>query len=207
MMKRGNRHKKGLALLLVVMTTLTVALSGCSGDKAEDSSKITIGIPQDIDSLDPHKAEGAGTREVLFNVFEGLVKPDENGNLNPAVASDYTISDDGKTYTFTLRDGIKFHNGNPVTVEDIKYSIDRSKPVSGMPKMPVQTVSSGSITGAASTRLAAARLPNGNLKRQDSPRFFWTVMAVTAVMAEKARLPQGSVPFWKCWKPEETEHE
>ena len=125
MMKRGNRHKKGLALLLVVMTTLTVALGGCSGDKAEDSSKITIGIPQDIDSLDPHKAEGAGTREVLFNVFEGLVKPDENGNLNPAVASDYTISDDGKTYTFTLRDGIKFHNGNPVTVEDIKYSIDR----------------------------------------------------------------------------------
>ena len=126
-MRKGSYiRKKGMALLMIVLTTLTVALSGCSGDKAEeDSSKITVGIPQDIDSLDPHIAEGAGTREVLFNVFEGLVKPDENGNLNPAVASEYTISDDGLTYTFTLRDGIKFHNGNPVTVEDIKYSIDR----------------------------------------------------------------------------------
>jgi len=124
-MKRGSRRGKNLALFLIVLTTLTIALSGCAGDKAEDSSKITIGIPQDIDSLDPHKAEGAGTREVLFNIYEGLVKPDGNGNLNPAVASNYTISEDGKTYTFTLRDGIKFHNGNPVTVEDIKYSIDR----------------------------------------------------------------------------------
>ena len=126
-MRKGSYiRKKGMALLMIVLTTLTVALSGCSGDKAEeDSSKITVGIPQDIDSLDPHIAEGAGTREVLFNVFEGLVKPDENGNLNPAVASEYTISDDGLMYTFTLRDGIKFHNGNPVTVEDIKYSIDR----------------------------------------------------------------------------------
>ena len=137
MMKRGSRRGKNLALFLIVLTTLTIALSGCAGDKAEDSSKITIGIPQDIDSLDPHKAQGAGTREVLFNVYEGLVKPDENGNLNPAVASNYTISEDGKTYTFTLRDGIKFHNGNPVTVEDIKYSIDRCADTSkGDPLVP-----------------------------------------------------------------------
>ena len=136
-MKRGSRRGKNLALFLIVLTTLTIALSGCAGDKAEDSSKITIGIPQDIDSLDPHKAEGAGTREVLFNIYEGLVKPDENGNLNPAVASNYTISEDGKTYTFTLRDGIKFHNGNPVTVEDIKYSIDRCADTSkGDPLVP-----------------------------------------------------------------------
>ena len=137
MMKRGSRRGKNLALFLIVLTTLTIALSGCAGDKAEDSSKITIGIPQDIDSFDPHKAQGAGTREVLFNVYEGLVKPDENGNLNPAVASNYTISEDGKTYTFTLRDGIKFHNGNPVTVEDIKYSIDRCADTSkGDPLVP-----------------------------------------------------------------------
>lgn len=41
------------------------------------------------------------------------------------MASDYTISDDAKTYTFTLRDGVKFHNGQDVTAEDVKYSIDR----------------------------------------------------------------------------------
>ena len=65
----------------------------------------------------------------MFNIFEGLVKPDENGNLINAVASDYTISEDGLVYTFTLRDNVKFHNGNVVTCEDVKYSLER---VSGL---------------------------------------------------------------------------
>lgn len=114
-------------LLTLVFTTLTIALSACSGDKAgENSSQITIGIPQDIeDSLDPHKAVAAGTEEVLFNLYEGLVKPDSSGDLQPALASDFQISEDAATYTFTLREGVKFHDGSPVTAEDVKYSIDR----------------------------------------------------------------------------------
>lgn len=86
---------------------------------------VVVGIQQDIDSLDPHKATAAGTKEILFNIFEGLVKSDENGHLIGAVASDYTISEDGLVYTFTLRDGVKFHNGNAVTAEDVKYSLER----------------------------------------------------------------------------------
>ncbi len=58
-----------------------------------------------------------------------MVKPDENGNLVNAVASDYTVSEDGLVYTFTLREGVKFHNGNAVTAEDVKYSLER---VSGL---------------------------------------------------------------------------
>ena len=113
-------------LLTLVCAALTIALGACSGDKAgKESSQITIGIPQDVDSLDPHKAVAAGTKEVLFNVFEGLVKPDSEGNLNDAVAESHTISEDGKVYTFTLRDGVKFHDGTTVTAEDVKYSIDR----------------------------------------------------------------------------------
>ena len=132
MMKRRFGRRMGSALLMIVLTTLTIALSGCSSDKTGgDSSKFTVGIPQDIDSLDPHYATGAGTKEVLFNIFEGLVKPDENGNLNPAVASEYQISEDNKVYTFTLREGIKFHDGSAVTVEDIKYSLDRNAGTDG----------------------------------------------------------------------------
>ena len=78
-----------------------------------------------------HEDTDAGTRSVLFNVFEGLVKPTTDGDVTPAVASDYTISDDAKTYTFTLRDGITFQDGNPVTVEDIKYSLERSAEMDG----------------------------------------------------------------------------
>lgn len=87
---------------------------------------IVVGIQQDVDSLDPHKATAAGTKEILFNIFEGLVKPDENGDLMKALASDYTISEDGLVYTFTLREGVKFHNGNAVTAEDVKYSLERA---------------------------------------------------------------------------------
>jgi peptide/nickel transport system substrate-binding protein len=159
-MMKKKIGRTGSALLMVVLTTLTVALSGCSSDKAGDSakvetsaetgtdtvtstetaastettddlSKLTVGIPQDIDGLDPHNSTGAGTREVFYNIFEGLVKADSDGNLNPAVASEYTISEDSKVYTFTLRDGIKFHDGSDVTVEDIKYSLERNMGVDG----------------------------------------------------------------------------
>lgn len=86
---------------------------------------IIVGITQDLDSLDPHKAVAAGTNEVLYNIFEGLVKPDEHGNLIPAVASEYKINEEGTVYTFVLRDGVRFHDGSPVTAEDIIYSIKR----------------------------------------------------------------------------------
>ena len=119
-------RRMSLSILLSVI--LTVALCGCSGDKAVvSSSSITIGIPQDLeDSLDPHEAVAAGTKEILFNIFEGLVKPDSNGELIPAVADSYEISTDGLTYTFHLRDGVKFHNGNLVTADDVLYCIDKN---------------------------------------------------------------------------------
>lgn len=130
-MKRSkNMTKRRLMKVLFVsmLLTLTIALGGCAGDKEDGGSSesaITIGIPQDLDSLDPNRATGAGTQEILFNVYEGLYKPDSDGNLVPAVASDCVISEDGLVYTFTLRDGVKFHNGNPVTVEDVVYSMNK----------------------------------------------------------------------------------
>ncbi len=93
--------------------------------KAQTGGTVTVGITQDLDSLDPHVAMAAGTDEVLFNVFEGLVKPDQYGNVNPAVAESYVLSEDSKKYTFTLRDNVYFHNGDVVTTEDVVYSLKR----------------------------------------------------------------------------------
>ncbi|MEE1086831.1 MAG: ABC transporter substrate-binding protein [Schaedlerella sp.] len=131
--------KKVLSMLLLTTMSLTIALTGCSGDKESEQSttenntsgkpteggSIVVGITEDLDSLDPHLAVSAGTEEVLFNIFEGLVKPDSDGNLIPAVASEYAISEDAKVYTFVLREGVNFHNGQAVTAKDVKYSIDR----------------------------------------------------------------------------------
>ena len=134
--------KKVRIFLTGLLMTMAVALGGCTGDKTAETpvssaenadesgfsatGQITIGIAQDLDDgLDPHKVDAAGTREILFNVYEGLVKYDVNGNLVPAVASDYAISPDGLTYTFTLRDGVLFHDGN-AKIEEIfgKYGAE-----------------------------------------------------------------------------------
>lgn len=119
-------------LTMCVLLTMAVALGGCQGDKPQESSQIIVGIPQDLeDSLDPHKAVAAGTKEVLFNVYEGLLKPDPDGNIYPAVAESYEVSEDGKTYTFTLRKGVKFHDGSTVTAEDVKYSLEKAAGMTG----------------------------------------------------------------------------
>ena len=105
--------------------------SGGESTGREATNSVVVGITQDIDSLDPHNAEAAGTREVLFNMFEGLVKATPEGEIEPAVASDYVVSEDATNITFTLRDGISFCDGTPVTAEDVKYSIERYAGIQG----------------------------------------------------------------------------
>ena len=132
---------KGLRtfILALLVFAMTVSLCACAGDKEPSgneevetpqrvqTNEVNVGIPQDLeDSLDPHLTTAAGTREVLFNIFEGLVKPDPEGNIIPAVAQKCNVSDDAMVYTFTLREGITFHNGQAVTVDDVVYSISRA---------------------------------------------------------------------------------
>ena len=84
-----------------------------------EKNHVTIRISQDPDFLDPHKDVASATGEILYNVFEGLVKINSKGELKPALAEDYTISDDGLTYEFTVRKGVKFQNGKELTPEKV----------------------------------------------------------------------------------------
>lgn len=124
--------KKKLFLTAFSVFALTVLCACKDGTENGDISSgrsatnsIVVGITQDLDSLDPHIAVAAGTDEVLFNVFEGLVKPDKDGNFVEAVAESYAISEDALVYTFFLRENVKFHNGKTVTADDVVYSLKR----------------------------------------------------------------------------------
>ena len=134
--------KKRVFALFLSVLMLTAVLCACGDTTSEEAGgigsdttsssgeavtggELVVGISQDLgDSLDPYQLTAAGTREVLFNIYEGLVKATATGEYVPAVASDSTVSEDGLTYTFTLREGVRFHNGDTVTAEDVKYSFE-----------------------------------------------------------------------------------
>ena len=109
----------------------TAADSGTTAEAAaapKAGGSITIAISQDLDqSLDPHTSTSAGKREIFFNIFEGLVKADPDGNFVPALAESFEISDDATTFTFHIRKGVKFHNGADLTAEDVIYTLDKCR--------------------------------------------------------------------------------
>lgn len=77
-------------------------------------------------SLDPALAQGTHESWVLDHVFEGLLKRDVDGNLVAGMAKEYKLADDEVTYTFTLRDDVKWSNGDPVTAHDFEFSWKRA---------------------------------------------------------------------------------
>ncbi len=127
--------KKLTALLLVMVMSMSVFCacgknateSGSSNQEEKQTSggSVIVGITNDMDSLDPHKAVAAGTLEVLYNVFDGLVKVDSDGTMQPAIAESYEVSEDATSITFVLRDDVYFHNGDKVEAEDVIYSLKR----------------------------------------------------------------------------------
>lgn len=128
--------KKRMFAGLLSALLLVGALCGCQEEEPQEvggigsqeageekkpisGGELVIGTLQDLDeSLEPYGG-AAETREVLFNVYEGLVKADAKGDYVPAVAAESTVSEDGRTYTFPLREGVSFHNGDPVTAQDV----------------------------------------------------------------------------------------
>lgn len=87
---------------------------------------LIVGQIAEPKSLDPHAVTAVNDFRILMNVYDGLVRY-KSGTLEvePALATSWTISEDGKTYTFTLRDGVKFHDGSTFNAEAVKFNFDR----------------------------------------------------------------------------------
>ena len=95
---------------------------------AAQRTDITIGAQLEPPNLDPTAGAAAAIDEVVYaNVFEGLTRFGPDGAVLPALAADWTISDDGLVYTFNLQSGVTFHDGTDFTAEDVVFSIDRAR--------------------------------------------------------------------------------
>ena len=103
----------------------TAAAPPSSASTSSSSSLVTIAVDADLNTMDCETATD-GTSFVMQGLCEsGLTERDENGEAQPDLAESWDISDDGKTYTFHLRDGIKWSNGDPVTAADFVYGWQR----------------------------------------------------------------------------------
>jgi peptide/nickel transport system substrate-binding protein len=117
----------------MLKTALAALLCAAPAAAAEDPSVLNYGLSSDIDSLDPHWAYDATSLFVTDQVYETLVDfaGADTDRFEPRVASvvptreNGFISPDGLTYSFPLRRGLKFHDGTPVTPEDVRYSLLR----------------------------------------------------------------------------------
>lgn len=134
------------AFLLSLVLVLGVFLSACSGggsdkssgnsgdqDKGKDSGGdsqgklasdqvFNVNIKEEPPSLHPGKATDTTSGAVLTQTFEGLTRLNPDGDAEKAMASDIDVSDDKKTYTFTIRDDAKWSNGDDVTADDFAYA-------------------------------------------------------------------------------------
>ncbi|MBM7787502.1 ABC transporter substrate-binding protein [Tenggerimyces flavus] len=116
------------SIVALLVTAGCSAGSGTSNPPEQEAKELTVGLIAEPASLDFTRNDGAAIPQaLLLNVYEGLVKLDANGKIVPLLAKGYTVSDDRRTYTFTLREGAKFSNDAPFTAEDAAFSINRVK--------------------------------------------------------------------------------
>jgi len=133
--RRSFLTTTGMAAGAAMCGNATSALAASESQPSAKSDghggRLVWATPSDADALDPHAMGGWIGRCVTGQIFEGLLMFDlTNSNatyakLRPALSRSYEITEGGKVWTFTLREGVKFHDGTPFNAEAVKYNVDR----------------------------------------------------------------------------------
>jgi ABC-type transport system substrate-binding protein len=93
----------------------------------------TFARSQETETLDPEQTTAVSSAQVDFLLYDTLTSLDANNTVKPGLADKWTISPDGKSYTFTLHPGVRFASGKPLTSADVKYTLDRWRTLKGSP--------------------------------------------------------------------------
>ncbi len=126
--------KRPLVAVSALGCLLFLTVAGCGpgrnpGHSQSDLQRHRGGVlrisAQSPESLDPAYSRSSWESEIVLQLFDGLLRYDQELNIAPALARDWQVSSDGKTYTFFLRHGVRFHNGREVTAEDFVFSLTR----------------------------------------------------------------------------------
>ncbi|MFA6807680.1 MAG: ABC transporter substrate-binding protein [Eubacteriales bacterium] len=123
-MKKSSK----LSFMLVIILTMALVLAGCAKTPAEtgDGDTFIIARSTDADLIDPGYAYDEGDIDIVFHIFDGLVQfKNDKLEVEPALATDWSVSDDGKVWTFNLREGVKFHDGTDFKSDAVVLSFKR----------------------------------------------------------------------------------
>lgn len=132
--RRGQRGRRGQQVLSLILAVLLLAgvLAGCNGvtggslKSDSDGSVLRINLASEPDYLDPALSSAVDSGTLATNSFTGLFTTDAKGNIVPALVESYEESPDELTYTFKLKDGLKWSDGSPLTAKDFEYSWKRA---------------------------------------------------------------------------------
>lgn len=138
-MKKNIRNALALCLAVLMLATVLAGCSGgassstpasasasaASGTSSNDSTTLTLAINADILTTDPQALNNSTTTSVLYNVFSNLVKYDDAGEIVMDLAESYELLEDQVTWEFKIREDAVFHDGTPVTAEDVAWSLTR----------------------------------------------------------------------------------
>ncbi|MFC0385664.1 ABC transporter substrate-binding protein [Muricoccus vinaceus] len=138
------------ALMRAGAATLAAAGMPFLARPAQAAGTLTLVLESEVVILDPYATTAAITRTFGYHVWDTLFAMAENGEIRPQMVRDHTASPDGLTWTFTLRDGLKFHDGAPVTAADCVASLNRWMPRDPLGRMLQAVVASIEPRGADS---------------------------------------------------------
>jgi peptide/nickel transport system substrate-binding protein len=187
--------KKTTILFATIIITAFLLFS-CSRQKSDTDSikakaaELRYGLTTEPVTFDPlNPANTADGRSILFNVFEGLVKPDPSGALIPAIAESYEI--ESNAYIFTLRPGVLFHNGEAIKADDVVFSLNEAIKAGfpGLDKIDkIEKIAGVEITSQQKIRVS--------LKEPD-PEYlpYLTVGIVPENNSDREKNPVGAGPF------------
>lgn len=128
-MKKSKQYKKLAAIILSVAMALSLGSCSSSGGEAASNGpkdSIVIGATGEPSSLDSADANDLTTFSVQSNLYDGLIREESDGSLVPGLAESWEYNDDRTEITFTLREGVKFHNGETMTADDVVFSFERA---------------------------------------------------------------------------------
>jgi len=161
---------------------------------------IVIGMQLEPPNLDPTGGAAAAIDEVVYaNVFEGLTRYRSDGSIAPALAESWDISDDGLVYTFHLHSGVTFHDGTPMTADDVRFSLDRARAEdsSNAQKALFKGINAVEVVDPLTVRVTL-NAPNGGF----ITNMAWGDAVIVSVksIADAATHPIGTGPFmFKEW--------